>query len=89
MSYAIWNNDKVYDPSTLNNDIVLLKLNQPFKFNSKVRNACLPSDDWIPENKGFSKCYVSGWGALKQGTSLKYECPKSRHYQLIHFTDRK
>ena len=53
--------------SGLNNDVVLLKLKDPLTLNSKVKPACLPSEDWAPEITGNKKCYVSGWGTLWSG----------------------
>ena len=46
------------------NDIIILKLKSSLKFNSKVQPACLPSEDWSPENdeKMKERCFVSGWG---------------------------
>ena len=67
MSYAIWNNNLVYDSNTQDNDIIILKLSKALKLNNKVQAACLPSSSWKPENDSNNKCFVSGWGALKQG----------------------
>ena len=63
---AIWPSDigKPYNADTTENDIIILKLKSPLKFNSKVQPACLPSADWEPENdeKMKERCFVSGWG---------------------------
>ena len=63
---AIWPSDigKPYSSVTTENDIIILKLKSPLKFNSKVQPACLPSADWEPENdeKMKERCFVSGWG---------------------------
>ena len=70
---AIWPSDigKPYDG--LANDIVILKLKSPLKFNSKVQPACLPSADWAPENdeKMKERCFVSGWGDQADGKKIK------------------
>ena len=55
---------KPYVPEGPDNDIVILKLKSPLKFNSNVQPACLPSSNWAPENdeKQKERCFVSGWG---------------------------
>ena len=70
---AIWPSDigKPYDG--LANDIIILKLKSPLKFNSKVQPACLPSDDWEPEfdEKMRERCFVSGWGDQADRKKIK------------------
>ena len=64
---------KPYVPEGPDNDIVILKLKSPLKFNSKVQPACLPSDDWEPEydEKMRERCFVSGWGDQADRKKIK------------------
>lgn len=50
-----------YDPSTLNNDIAMLKLAKPVRFNKYVSPICLPKAK-VPVG---SKCFITGWGKIK------------------------
>ncbi|XP_067118273.1 elastase-1-like [Centruroides vittatus] len=47
----------------INNDIALLKLNSPVKFNDHIRPVCLPQRNLIFTNK--NKCFVTGWGETR------------------------
>jgi len=52
-----------YDPSTYNNDLVLIKLARKATINDRVRTVCLPD-----QNSTFDvgqKCVIAGWGLLK------------------------
>jgi len=55
-----------YNRSIFNNDIAILKLKEPLTFNSKVRNACLPEDNFVPQGIAVA----SGWGLT--GTRWNY-----------------
>ena len=57
-----YNNDPLY------NDIAIIKLKTPLKFNENVQPACLPDPDTIPEENG-NIGFVSGWGS---STERKY-----------------
>ena len=66
--------DKKGQKKYANPDIVLLKLNEPFAINDKVKPACLPSR---PTELG-QKCIVSGWGVTVKdytGTSANNDLP--------------
>ena len=65
----IWNNELVYDDSTMLNDWAILKLKSPLLLTNNVKPACLPSSDWKPENSDSLKerCFTSGWGTLTYG----------------------
>jgi len=57
-----------YDEYTTNNDIALLKLNNPVPgFNDYVKPVCMATtaDEYIEYDR--DTCYVIGWGALQQG----------------------
>jgi len=49
-----------YDGRTLQNDIALIEVDEPFLFNSHIQPACLPDLDETPYP--FTKCQVAGWG---------------------------
>merc|ERR1711971_691268 len=51
-----------YNPSTINNDIAILKLKTPLTFNDNVRRACLPEASFVPTGKAVA----SGWGLVAQ-----------------------
>ncbi|XP_008321788.1 trypsin-3-like [Cynoglossus semilaevis] len=50
-----------YNPRSLDNDIMLIKLSQPAKLNSYVQPATLPSEC---ATEG-TMCKISGWGSLR------------------------
>ena len=68
----IWNTKQPWDKDgTSNNDIVILKLKSPLKFNDNVQPACLPdvaSFDKARANKQMAA--LSGWGLLKDKSKL-------------------
>jgi len=55
-----------YDPRRLNNDIALLKLENPVKFNKYVSPACLPKKD-VPAG---TTCFITGWGKIRHPGSM-------------------
>ncbi|OCT97346.1 transmembrane protease serine 11C [Xenopus laevis] len=57
-----------YTSETHKNDIALLKLFTPLNFTRTIRPVCLPeASDIFSDN---SSCYITGWGALKDGGSV-------------------
>ena len=56
---------KKMDPNTNENDIYILKLKTPLKFNDDVKPICLATKD--PADG--QKCYISGWGNSKTGNT--------------------
>ncbi|XP_066985715.1 serine protease nudel [Macrobrachium rosenbergii] len=58
-----------YDVIHLNNDLSLLKLEQPLQLNRWVRPVCL-AKNFTMEGK---QCTVAGWGATKEGGPLADE----------------
>lgn len=52
-----------YNPRALNNDIALLELDVPAKFNDRVQPVCLPSKGEAPAVG--SKCTITGWGKIR------------------------
>jgi hypothetical protein len=53
-----------YDPLTLDNDITLLKVQEPFQLNQWTAPACLPSLGYFPGNDTL--CTVVGWGNVQE-----------------------
>jgi len=47
-------------PSDLNNDIAVIELQTPIKFNKYVQPLCLPDKD-VPVG---TQCYITGWGKI-------------------------
>ncbi|XP_054724910.1 chymotrypsinogen B-like [Uloborus diversus] len=52
-----------YDMNTVNNDVALLKLKHPFKFNQFAQPACLPSPS--DELQIHTRAVILGWGKRK------------------------
>merc|ERR1712210_374713 len=63
----IWNTKQPWDKDgTSNNDIVILKLKSPLKFNDNVQPACLPDVASFDKARASKQMAVlSGWGGLK------------------------
>ncbi|XP_048371886.1 chymotrypsin-like protease CTRL-1 [Sphaerodactylus townsendi] len=56
-----------WNPSTLNNDITLLKLSSPAQLNSRVSPVCLASaTETLPEGL---RCVTTGWGRTSTNTN--------------------
>ena len=51
-----------YNPTTIDNDIAILKLKTPLTFNANVQRACLPEASFVPSGKAVA----SGWGLVSQ-----------------------
>lgn len=51
-----------FDSSTVSNDIALLRVDRPIKFDDNVTAACLPSDEPIQDYIG-KKGVIAGWGS--------------------------
>lgn len=70
--------EKFRDATHMNNDIAVVVLKTPVKFNDYIQPVCLP-------NKGAAladnrMCTISGWGSIKSGVSstlrFQYNCKK-------------
>ena len=67
VSQIIWNNNPgfQYNHDTIENDIVILKLDNALEFNNNGQPACLPdSADYLDTKSKEEQCFTSGWGAL-------------------------
>lgn len=53
-----------YDPLTLDNDIALLQVQEPFDLNQWTAPACLPHPTYSPSNS--TNCTVVGWGNVQE-----------------------
>jgi trypsin len=58
-------NHPQYNPSTIANDISLMRVSQPFQLNNDVQAANLPNSGFTPA----ANLAVAGWGALSEGGS--------------------
>ena len=47
-------------------DVALIKLRKPIRFTNDVRPVCLPTRDFPPG----TNCYVTGWGATREGGNI-------------------
>lgn len=76
-----------YDKKSLTNDIGLIKLSAPVRFNRYVRPICLPSEatagrDFIQGPPEGTICTTVGWGAtIEHGSDRKY------YYNEFFFRD--
>lgn len=67
-----------YDKSTLSDDIALMKLSSPVRYNRYVRPICLPSEttagrDYLQGPAPGTICTTVGWGAtVEHGTDRNY-----------------
>merc|ERR1712088_125766 len=72
IAQIVWNTNagQTYNPNTLDNDFVILKLDSPLDFNADVHPACLPpSAAYLDVNSSEERCFTSGWGTLSSGGS--------------------
>jgi len=77
IAQIIWNTESgfEYNPQTLDNDFVILKLESALTFDENVQPACLPSSsDYLDVNSAEEQCFTSGWGTLTQGGSSPDTC---------------
>lgn len=61
--------EKFRDQKHMNNDIALILLKTPIRFNDYIQPICLPDKDATLETNRM--CTISGWGSIKSGTSSK------------------
>lgn len=60
-----------YDRSDMRNDLALMKLKHPLRFNRWVRPVCLPPTGWGPH--AGTICTAVGWGAtVEHGPDRKF-----------------
>merc|ERR1712127_159197 len=72
IAQIVWNTNAgfTYNPNTLDNDFVILKLESPLTLNSDVQPACLPSSAaYLDVSSTEERCFTSGWGTLSSGGS--------------------
>ena len=69
----IWNFDNgfSFNPTTFDNDYVILKLASALEFNNDVQPVCLPSsENYLDINSIHDRCFTSGWGAMYSGKDI-------------------
>ena len=65
-----------YNPGTLENDFVILKLDSPLTLNDDVKPACLPSSSaYLGVSSTEERCFTSGWGTLSFGIFIHIHAP--------------
>merc|ERR1711997_750376 len=77
ISQIIWNTNSgfEYNPGTLDNDFVVLKLASSLTLNDDVKPACLPSSaTYLDVSSSEEQCFTSGWGSLSSGGSSPDTC---------------
>lgn len=57
---VIISHQKYSSPDPIENDIALIRVNQPFKFTRHINKICLAKDSIKVDTSG---CYATGWGA--------------------------
>ena len=70
IAQIIWNTESgfQYNPQTLDNDFVVLRLSEPLDLNDEVKPACLPSSaTYLGVESTEERCFTSGWGTLSAG----------------------
>lgn len=80
-----------YNKSTLQNDIALLKLSAPLRYNRYVRPICLPSEstagvDYFNAPYPGTECTVVGWGATSEHSADRktISIAKSKHKSNLY-----
>ncbi|TMS16413.1 transmembrane protease serine 12 isoform X2 [Larimichthys crocea] len=61
---------KDYDDVTSENDVTLLLLSSPFKFNDHIQPVCAPHNVTHESNLNFNHCFITGWGSKYYKGSL-------------------
>merc|ERR1719266_1273912 len=77
ISQIIWNTNSgfEYNPETLDNDFVVLKLASALTLNDDIKPACLPSSaTYLDISSSEEQCFTSGWGSLSSGGSSPNTC---------------
>ena len=54
-----------YKFGSYDNDITLVKLEKPVKYNQLIKPVCLPEQG--EDEKADEMCYVTGWGRTTEG----------------------
>merc|ERR1711892_1165789 len=77
IAQIIWNTNSgfEYNPGTLDNDFVILKLESALTLNDDVKPACLPSSaTYLDVSSAEEQCFTSGWGTLSSSGSSPEIC---------------
>ncbi|XP_046806928.1 uncharacterized protein LOC111683246 isoform X3 [Lucilia cuprina] len=73
--------EKFRDQKHMNNDIALILLKTPVRFNDYVQPICLPEKGATLEPNRL--CTISGWGSIKSGTSTPSNILRSAHVPIL------
>ncbi|XP_062434832.1 acrosin [Rhea pennata] len=71
-----------YNNRSQRNDIALLELDQPVQCSYYIQLACVP--DGSLRVSELSPCYISGWGAMEEGSKIR---PAILQEALVHLID--
>ena len=69
---VVINSAQPYNETTLENDVIILKLETPLTLGDTVQAACLPNPDFKLDIFGYY-CWVSGWGWGYPGSTLQWK----------------
>ncbi|XP_074140804.1 chymotrypsinogen B-like [Sminthopsis crassicaudata] len=76
--------NKYYNRNTKSNDITLLKLARPVRFQDNVSPVCLPSvNDDFPAG---TQCAISGWGRTRYNGECEMSLLGTRYFDTFHST---
>ncbi|XP_065361312.1 uncharacterized protein LOC135954976 isoform X3 [Calliphora vicina] len=73
--------EKFRDQKHMNNDIALILLKNPVRFNDYVQPICLPEKGATLETNRL--CTISGWGSIKSGTSTPSNILRSAQVPVL------
>ncbi|XP_037817731.1 uncharacterized protein LOC119607724 isoform X1 [Lucilia sericata] len=73
--------EKFRDQKHMNNDIALILLKTPVRFNDYVQPICLPEKGATLEPNRL--CTISGWGSIKSGTSTPSNILRSAQVPIL------
>ena len=68
-----------YNDDTINNDIMLLKLDTPVQYNDHIQPVCFGVSTEELEDYPAGRCYVIGWGAINYGGKI----PRNKATPLV------
>ncbi|KAL9980271.1 hypothetical protein ACROYT_G008832 [Oculina patagonica] len=69
-----------YDEScNYNNDVAMLKLTKPLRYNNRVGPVCLPKSDF----SSGTNCYITGWGTTENSTQAESQVLKEAKLPLV------
>lgn len=70
-----------YKSSTKKNDIALIKVSEPLKFDENLRPACLRTD--LSDVSPDVELFVTGWGSISAESKFKFIYSPAHHFNFI------